>query len=120
ASGLIDRCIFPWIPLMHGGSESDTIKQWQELAAQEPDSALRSAFTKLVLVFAELTDSLQIWEHALEGWNMRVSEGAVHKNTDLVELSRWLKAAAADDSLQAVQAAVMLGPTKENSTARNG
>jgi hypothetical protein len=74
AAGRIDRCILPWIPLMHDGSELRTIMQWQDLASTEPDSGLRSAYASLALVFAELTDSLPDWKQALEGWNMRQSQ----------------------------------------------
>jgi len=91
ADGRIDRCILPWIPLMHEGTGSSIIKQWQELAEKEPASEVRSAYATLALVFAELTNSLPIWKPALEGWNMRQSQvvmgwQAERARTDLLEV----------------------------------
>ena len=91
ANDQIDHCLLPWIPLMQGGTESSIIKQWQELAAKEPDSGFRSAYAALALVFAELKESLANWKQALEGWNMRQSQmvlgwQAERARVDLVEV----------------------------------
>jgi hypothetical protein len=100
ANDTIDRCILPWVPLMHGGMESSIIKQWQELAAKEPDSGIRFAYATLAVVFAELTESLAHWKQALEGWNMRVSQVVLELQTE-GELRR-----ARGDLLEVLQARI--------------
>src|SRR5438477_507623 len=55
-AGSIGRCVLPWIPLMHGGGDADTMEAWKRVAGLEPDSRLRSVYGSLALVFAELAD----------------------------------------------------------------
>jgi hypothetical protein len=65
--------ILPWIPLMHGGGDLDTIEEWKRIAGLEPDGRRRSVYAALALVFAELAGRRAEWKQALEGWNMRQS-----------------------------------------------
>lgn len=73
AGGQIARCILPFIPLMHRGSEPAIITQWQQVAGTEPDPLRRSQYGWLALVFADLAGCLSLWRQALMGWNMRQS-----------------------------------------------
>jgi hypothetical protein len=73
-AGRLARGILPWVPLMHGGGESDIINQWKAVAAAEPDSRLRAAYGSLALIFADLVGRLAEWRQALEGWNMTESQ----------------------------------------------
>jgi hypothetical protein len=74
AGGELERCVLPWIPLMHGAEESAIIEEWKRLAEQEPDSRLRSEYAGLALVFAELADRTAPWKQVLRGWNVRQSQ----------------------------------------------
>jgi hypothetical protein len=67
------RCILPWIPLMHGGGDLDTIEQWKRITELEPDIRRRSVYASLALVFADLADRKTELQRALVGWNMRES-----------------------------------------------
>jgi len=72
--GELDRCVLPWIVLMHGAGEVVNIEEWKRLAGAEPDSRLRSDYGGLALVFAELVGNAALWRRALEGWNVRQSQ----------------------------------------------
>lgn len=72
ANGTAPRGVLAWIPLMRQGSEPGIIQRWLELAAQETD-AQRKADLALVRVFAELSGSQDVWNRALEGFNVRQS-----------------------------------------------
>ncbi len=74
ANGELERCVLPWVPLMHGAEESAIIEEWKRLASAEPDSRWRSDYGGLALVFAELADRGPLWRTALEGWNVRQSQ----------------------------------------------
>ena len=72
-AGSVGRCILPWIPLMHGGGDLDTMEEWKRLGGLGPDSRLRSVCGSLALVFAELAGRETEWKRSLEGWNVRES-----------------------------------------------
>jgi hypothetical protein len=57
---------------MQRGGEVDIIKQWMVLANQETDTRRKSNFG-LARTFAELTDRSDVWNKALEGYDMRQS-----------------------------------------------
>jgi hypothetical protein len=73
ARGEWDRCVLPWVVLMHGAREPAIIAEWMKLAGQEPDARWRSDLGGLALVFVELTEHTAAWRRALEGWNVRQS-----------------------------------------------
>jgi hypothetical protein len=62
-----------WIPLMKGGNEPGKIKRWLELARPQTNRQRRLDLG-LVLVFAELAGSQDVWREALKGWNMKESQ----------------------------------------------
>lgn len=70
AAGQLDRCLLPWIALMHGGDDPIIISQWREAAQGEPDALLRAQYGALALTFADLGGRASIWKRELEGWNM--------------------------------------------------
>ncbi len=74
ASGLYDRALLPWVPLMLGGSDEAVIKRWADLAGQEPDGRRKAGFGYHALVFAEKCADPGAWRKALEGWGMIRSE----------------------------------------------
>jgi hypothetical protein len=76
AAGGLERCILPWIPLMHGGDAPGIMEQWKQVAVTEPDRLLRGRCGVLALLFADLARRLAEWKRALEGWNMGESQVA--------------------------------------------
>jgi hypothetical protein len=70
AAGRYDRALLPWVPLMAGGSDPDTVTRWVELASTEPDERKRATLGYEALVFAEKSADFGAWEQALEGWGM--------------------------------------------------
>ncbi len=74
AAGEIDRCLLPWIALMHGAADPGIIKEWRRLADMEEDSRLRRQFGGLAQVFAELARCAPEWKQGLEGWNVGESQ----------------------------------------------
>jgi hypothetical protein len=68
--GRIARCLLCWISLMSGADERDTIELWKRVADAEPDRWLRADYGALALIFAALAGRKDLWEQALEGWNM--------------------------------------------------
>jgi hypothetical protein len=73
-TGELSRCVLPWIVLMQGGGEVSIIEQWKPVASGEPDGRKCADYGGLALVFADLAGCHQVWETALEGWNMVESE----------------------------------------------
>ncbi len=74
AAGQLDRCVLPWIPLMHGAADPGIIKEWRRVAEAEPDTRLRTQWAGLALVFADLAGRAAEWKKGLEGWNMGESQ----------------------------------------------
>jgi hypothetical protein len=72
--GQLSRCVLPWIVLMHGGADSDNVRLWKQTAGPEPDPRKRADYGGLALVFAELAGSREVWQTALEDWNMVESD----------------------------------------------
>jgi hypothetical protein len=73
-AGRTTRWLLPWIPLMHEGGEAAIMEGWKQAAEAEPDEQVRATLAGLALVFAELADRIDVWKHALEGWNVRKSQ----------------------------------------------
>lgn len=71
AAGRAPRPALAWIPLMQGGGEDAIIQRWLGLARQEEDS--RRADLGLARVFAEAAGCRDVWDRALEGWNVAES-----------------------------------------------
>jgi hypothetical protein len=74
AAGEAERCLLPWIPLMHGGNTPAIIGQWQALALAEADAERRGDWGGLVLVFADAVGTRAVWKRALEGFNVKTSQ----------------------------------------------
>jgi hypothetical protein len=87
--GVLDRCVLPWIPLMHGGDQDAILEEWKRLAGEEPDSRFRADYGGLALVFAELADCAAAWRRALEGWNM----------VESLQVLEWQNQARAEERL---------------------
>jgi hypothetical protein len=66
-------CLLPWIPLMRGGDQPETIVQWKELANRETVTRRKADYGGLAKIFADLTDNAQLWRKNLEDWAMRES-----------------------------------------------
>jgi hypothetical protein len=74
AAGRTTRWLLPWIPLMNGGAEMSIMEQWQQVASTEPDAQVRSTLGAFALLFADLARRGDLWEQALEGWDMQTSQ----------------------------------------------
>jgi hypothetical protein len=68
--GQLGRGALYWIPLMRGAAQPRTIARWKELVAAEPDDIRRTHFVVAGFVFGEASGHEQVWQEALEGWNM--------------------------------------------------
>src|SRR4051812_8942355 len=68
-AGKLPRLALAWLPLMQRGAEEGIITRWLELAREEPDREKRQALG-LALVFAEKAGCGQVWQAALEAWNV--------------------------------------------------
>jgi hypothetical protein len=81
AAGRLDRCVLPWVSLMHGGAASGTIEEWLRQVDLEPDESLRADYAALVVVFAGLAGCRPAWERAVEEWRMHRN----YKRSEVVE-----------------------------------
>ena len=72
-SGVRPRGLLPWIPLMTGADESETVEWMKRLADAEPDFRRRSQFGGLALVLSDAAGRTPIWAHRRTGWNVRQS-----------------------------------------------
>ena len=73
-AGLAPKMALGWIPLMQNGSAPDIIEQWLKIALAEPERVRRSDYGTFALVFAEAAGSSEVWQKALEGWNVMESK----------------------------------------------
>ncbi|MDY3560296.1 hypothetical protein R5W23_001525 [Gemmata sp. JC673] len=69
-AGHWSRALLPWLPLMTGGDDAVIIDRWKVLAEGEPDRRARGTYGGLALVFAAAAGRREVWEKALEGWNV--------------------------------------------------
>lgn len=60
-AGRWSRCLLPWIPLMSGGSNTDTIDKWKTLAEAEPSRLRKAEYAGLALVFADKAGCKELW-----------------------------------------------------------
>jgi hypothetical protein len=115
ATGRLQRCVLPWIPLMHGGAESGMIREWLRVVAEEPDESLRREYAGLAVVFAGLAGCRPLWERAVEDsgmhdkWKrsevmeeMRVEGEIRARRADLLELLQIRFDAVPEDIAAAV------------------
>ena len=72
-SGTQSRCLLPWIPLMTGGGDEGIIERWKRAAEAEPSYHKRNRLLLPTRIFADVTDRAELWEKALEGWNVKES-----------------------------------------------
>jgi hypothetical protein len=84
AAGRAPRELLAWVSLMQNGNDDATIRRWLEIADLERDPQ-RKADLALVVVYAQLTDGVEVWEKALEGFNVMES----------VVLNKWMAQAKA-------------------------
>jgi hypothetical protein len=91
ARGELPRALLAWMSLMKKGNDPDTIRRWLEIANQESDPQ-RKADYALVVVFADLTGGTEVWEKALEGFNVIES----------VTVNKWKAQAAAKAKIEDV------------------
>jgi hypothetical protein len=59
---------------MQGGGERIIMEQWKQVALTEPDAQVRSTLGAFALNFADLAGRSELWEQALEGWDMQNSQ----------------------------------------------
>jgi hypothetical protein len=93
-AGELSRCVLPWIVLMQGGGEAGNIVVWKDLASGETDARKRADYAGLALVFADLAGCRQVWENALEDWNMVESE----------VVKKWQEKARVEGRVEAMRA----------------
>jgi hypothetical protein len=68
-AGQAPRSLLAWVPLFKGGGRPGIIHDWRRLAEQEPDRERRRALG-LAVLFAEAAGCAELWQEALEGWEM--------------------------------------------------
>jgi hypothetical protein len=66
----LPRGLLIWVPLMKGGQTEEVVRRWRALAEQ--DERVRT-MADLALVFARLTDSVEVWKKGLEGIMLKIS-----------------------------------------------
>jgi hypothetical protein len=74
ATGRLDRCVLPWLPLLKGADQEAMITEWRRVAEGEPDPHLRGDYAVLALTLSSLADRRESWEKGLEGFNVVQSE----------------------------------------------
>lgn len=62
-----------WVPVMKGGQTAEAAARWRALAERLPDDNRRRTLADLVLIFAQLSDSVAVWRKALEVFNVNES-----------------------------------------------
>jgi hypothetical protein len=72
-AGEWSRCLLPWVPLMSGAENPETIDRWVALGSSEPDRQRRAQFGAIALLFARRVSRGKIWEDKLMGWNVEES-----------------------------------------------
>jgi hypothetical protein len=113
AAGRTTRWLLPWIPLMKGGAEMAIMEEWRRVALTEPDAEVSSTLGAFALIFADLVKRSELWERALEGWDMQTSqvvdrwraEGQLEaRRDDLVALLEKRFGSLPQDLLERIQA----------------
>jgi len=92
-SGARPRALLPWVALMTGAGEVDTVERWKRLADAEPQHRTRATYGGLARVFADAAGRHQLWSDSLKRWNMReslsvnewIQEGRVEGRLELLE-----------------------------------
>jgi hypothetical protein len=95
-AGELSRGVLPWIALMQAGAESGNIAGWKELGGGEPDARKRADYAGLVKIFAELAGTRQVWDKALEGWNM----------VESLVVKEWLEQGRTEGRAEAMRASL--------------
>jgi hypothetical protein len=67
------RGLLAWVPLMKGGQTEEIVRRWRVQAELEPEVGLRNTLVDVALLFAQLTDSRELWRQGLEGMVMNES-----------------------------------------------
>ena len=67
------RGLLAWVPRMMGGQTEEVVRRWRALVETEPEVGLRNTLVDVALVFAQLTDSREVWRKGLEGVIMNES-----------------------------------------------
>ena len=73
-NGFLAKSLLPWVPLMHGGGDTEILKRWKKIAESEPDVERRELYRDLALIFAELSKKLVLWQKTLGEPNMLESQ----------------------------------------------
>ncbi len=73
-AGKLPVNILGFIPLMKGGSKPSIIKRWIDQASKVENKVIRADLGSIVKTFANLVESSEVWNQALEGWNMVESQ----------------------------------------------
>ena len=72
-AGTTSRGLLAWVPLMSSSDTPDAIKRWVELALAEPNDRIRRDVGVFANAFAPLNPRPDLWQAALEGWQMKTS-----------------------------------------------
>ena len=65
--------VLAWVSLMQGGQSAEFIARWRAVVEKISDLGIRRTVIDIVCVFAQLTDSADIWKKGLEGIDMNES-----------------------------------------------
>jgi hypothetical protein len=66
----LSRGVLAWVSLMQGGQGEEVIARWRGLVEFLPDDNFRKTLIDLVIVFAEKSNSRELWQKGLEGLTM--------------------------------------------------
>ncbi len=72
-AGTTSRGLLAWVPLMSRSDTPTAIKRWVELALAEPNDRIRRDVGVFANAFAPLNPRPDLWQAALEGWQMKTS-----------------------------------------------
>jgi hypothetical protein len=70
AAKALGRGILVWVPLMAGADSPEVADEWARLMRLETDAERQREIAGLARVFAEWVGRIDVWEKALEGWEM--------------------------------------------------
>lgn len=72
-SGSRPRSLLPWVALMTGGGDADTVEWWKRLADAEPTHRVRATYGAMARVLADAAGRHSLGTESLKRWNMRES-----------------------------------------------
>lgn len=65
--------VLAWVSLMQGGQTPALVARWRAIVEKLADTGMRRTLLDVIVVFAQLTDSVEVWKKGLEGMDMNES-----------------------------------------------